>query len=104
MQVVSLNQYLRIISKGKRYIKHVYPFTISRKQKSYYKNYNPVQYFRHIRRLWTYPSIKNDRAFITRRYKRGYYRYKVRSFVIPRSVNGGKLKITLVRGLRGWNK
>lgn len=49
---------------------------------------------------WRLPTIKHDRGFRHFLYKKGHYRYRVRLYNVPRSVNGGIFKVMLLKGYR----
>lgn len=57
-------------------------------------------YERALKNRWRFPSIKYDGAFRKKSFRRGDYKYTVKSALYPRSVNGGYLKYYRVKGFK----
>ena len=69
-------------------------------KRNIFKQLTFAQYLKNMRTRWKIPSIRYDRGFRKKSFTKGRFRYKIRMYTIPRSVNGGRFKVYMLRGYR----
>lgn len=72
------------------------------RKRNFFKQLTIADYIRNMRKRWTIPSIRYDRGFRKKNFTKGRFRYKIKKYTIPRSVNGGRFKVFMLKGYRRY--
>lgn len=72
------------------------------RKRNIFKQLTFTQYLKNMRTRWKIPSIRYDRSFRKKTFTKGRFRYKIRKYTIPRSINGGRFKIYMLKGYRRY--